>query len=159
MANRYNFGSEIPERRMANQTRFRKFVVPDTVTCIKKEAFMNSLHLHEIYIPKSVEIIERDAFKGCENLEIYCEDEPKDGWVCEMRKEIISYEITTPEDDAFNFHRSGGSFTTTTVQREVERFHDWNPDKLPVHTHVDKMVTADWNKIEKRLMIYTTKFK
>ncbi len=136
--------TKIGDREMARQTRYRDYVIPDGVTEIGKEAFMDSMRLHKIYIPKSVAVIGRDAFRGCGNLEIYCEDAPQEGWVYGMRKETVSYEIVTPEDDAFNFHRSGGSFTSTTVYREEEVFCDWNPDGRPVHTHVPKEETANW---------------
>ncbi len=136
--------TEIGDRQMARQTRYRDYVVPDGVTRIGKEAFMDSSRLQRIYIPKSVAVIERDAFKGCGNAEIFCEDAPQEDWVCGMRKETVSYEIVTPEDDAFNFHRSGGSFTSTRIEREEETFHNWNPDARPVHTHVPREETVNW---------------
>ncbi len=136
--------TEIGARQMARQTRYRDYVVPDGVTRIGKEAFMDSTRLRRVYLPKSVAVIERDAFKGCENVEIYCEDAPQEGWVCGLRKEIVQYETVTPEDDAFNFHRSAGSFTTTIIEREVESFHNWNSSGRPVHTHVPREETEDW---------------
>ncbi len=139
-----DFTTEIPSRAMANQTTFQDFVIPDTVTHIGKEAFMNSYAIKRVYIPKSVVTIERDAFKGCENVEIFCEGEPQKGWVCGMGKEIERDSFVTPEDEAFNFHRSGGSFSSTTIEREVERYQNWNPDGRPVHTHVPESIYKDW---------------
>ncbi len=141
----YEITTEIPYR-WPNRLKFTTFVVPDRVTKICREAFWYCTNLRKIYIPKSVTEIEKDAFVGCLNLEIYCEDEPKEGWVYGMRKGIERYEIVTPEDDAFNFHRSGGSFSSTTVEREMETFHDWNSNKRPVFTHVPRDVTKDWEK-------------
>ncbi len=141
---KFEFTDKIPDEAMSRQTAYATFVIPDTVTHIGKSAFFATRFLQKVYIPKSVVTIEKDAFKSCDWLEIYCEDEPKEGWVHEMRKEIVHYDITTPEDDAFNFHRSAGSFTFTRVEREIEVFHDWNPSNCPVHTHVDRSVTKDW---------------
>ena len=135
--------TEIKDCGHVNET-MRVFIVPDGVTTIGKEAFRSCYSLKKVYIPRSVETIKNGAFDKCPDVEIYCEDEPKEGWVYGMRKETVRYEIVTPEDDAFNFHRSGGSFTSTTVEREVESFHNWNPLGRPVHTHVDKRVIEEW---------------
>lgn len=135
--------SEIKDSGHVNEG-MRYFIVPDGVTSIGREAFRACIALRKIYIPRSVETIKDRAFENCPSVEIYCEDEPKEGWVYGMRKRIVRYEIVTPEDDAFNFHRSGGSFTSTTVEREEESFHNWNPLGRPVHTHVDRRVTEDW---------------
>ncbi len=140
----FEITTEIPDRYMSN-VRLRFFAVPETVTRIGKEAFLNS-HIDKIYIPKSVIVIERDAFKGCGDSEIFCEDEPKEGWVYGVRTETVSYDVVTPEDYAFNFHR--GPMSSTRVYREVESFHDWNPDKLVVHTHVPSAVAEEWKRID-----------
>ena len=135
--------SRIAEQAHANES-MKYFIVPDGVTSIGKEAFRSCVGLRKIYIPKSVTEIGDGAFRNCGQAEIYCENAPQAGWVYGIRKETVRYEITTPEDDAFNFHRSGGSFTSTTVEREVERFHNWNPEGRPVYTHVPKSVTKGW---------------
>ena len=158
----YDFKDEIPKGAIPSGI-LKTLIIPDTVKIIRTGAFEKIHKLEKVYIPKSVEVIEENAFRDygrdwsefpSQRLEIYCEEEPKPGWLHEIRKEMTEYEITTPEDDAFNFHRSGGSFTSTKVTREVERLHSWNPDFIPVHTHVDRAETASWELIPKRIIIF-----
>lgn len=150
------FTTKIPSRGMSSQASFIDYAIPDTVTLLEKEAFMGNHHIKRVYIPKSVVTIERDAFKGCECLEIFCEGEPQEGWVSGVGKDIERYSVVTPEDDAFNFHRSAGSFTSTTVEREVVRDRNWNPDGRPVHTNVPRKVCDEWDlfNIMYLVMIY-----
>lgn len=134
----------IRDEEHANNYTRRYYIVPDGTVSIGRESFRNNTNLEKIYIPKSVKYIKDGAFSGCGKVEIYCEDEPQPDWDYGMMKVIQSYDIVTPEDDAFNFHRSGGGFTSTRIEREVEKFCNWNPENRPVHTHVSKDVTADW---------------
>lgn len=48
-----------------------EFIVPNHVSTVKAAAFEDS-KLKKIYVPSSVEIIENDAFKGCNLLEMIC---------------------------------------------------------------------------------------
>lgn len=128
------------------------YIVPNGVRKIGEGAFRNCGALKKIYLPSSVEEVGDNAFLGCKQVEIYCEDEPKAGWLEGMCKVTVSYEIVTPEDDAFNFHRSGGSFTTTRVEREEERLCHWNPENRPVYTHVARSVTEGW-KVPRRFVL------
>lgn len=131
-------------RYTGEHCRVDHFVVPDGITKIERKAFAYCYNLKKIYIPASVAVVENDAFLCCYNVEIYCEDEPKEGWQYGMMKGPKEYSVTTPEDDAFNFHRSGGNFTSHTYTREEEFFHNWNPSDRPVHTHVGRDVIAQW---------------
>lgn len=107
--------------------------LPDSVEFIGKSAFVDS-GVRLVFIPKGVKTIERDAFKNCGNLTIYCEGEPTEGWVSTVETVIEREYITTAEDDAFNFHRSGGSFTSHAVEIGRKQVAvDWNPDNRPVH--------------------------
>lgn len=132
----------IKARKFANVGNVRCFVVPDTVEVIEKEAFYCCHSLKKIYIPKSVKVIERDAFAGC-TAEIYCEDEPCEGWVEGVGIEHVSYDVVTEEDYAFNFHR--GPVSSTRIERDEEVYRSWNPDKLPVYTHVGRKITEEWD--------------
>lgn len=138
--------TEIKEREFANESRLSYYIVPDTVTAIGKEAFSQCFGLRKIYIPKSVKKIGNNAFYRCDRLEIFCEGEPAEGWVHGIVKEKVRYQTVTDEDDAFNFHRSSGSFSFTWVEREDETFQNWNPQDRPVHTNVSKEITSDWEK-------------
>lgn len=116
----------------------RAVILPDGLTTVKESAFEGLKKLKMVYIPRSVEIIEENAFKNCPNLKIYCEGEPSEKWV---NGEIVRTEVdyyTSPEDDAFNFHRSSGSWTSTKIERSVKKFVSYNPDGLPVVTNVNK---------------------
>lgn len=52
-----------------------KFETNSQLQSIGKEAFYNSVCLTEIVIPKTVITISADAFKNCNNLTIYCEQD------------------------------------------------------------------------------------
>lgn len=138
-----NSGTQITEDRYANCSNFKSFVVADGTVSIGKGAFRSCVGLKKIYIPASVETIVDKAFEGCTDLEIFCEAEPTEGWVYGMKKGIIRYRTVTPEDYVFNFHR--GPMSDTLVEREEEWFHNWNPLNRPVHTHVGRDVTNDWD--------------
>lgn len=112
----------------------KEVILPSTLKIIKRGAFKNCKRLRKIYIPKSVEIIEDDAFLGCNKLEIYCEKEPAQGWLNEKETKKIYHEDMT---DAFNFHRSGGSFDDHYVVERVEIIHNnFNPDRRPLHLNI-----------------------
>ena len=55
----------------------RIIILPDELIHIKESAFEGLKNLQKIYIPQSVEIIEKDVFLGCTSLKIYCEANPK----------------------------------------------------------------------------------
>lgn len=113
-------------------------ILPDGMTHIKESAFEGLKNLEKIYIPKSVEIIEKDAFKDCTSLKIYCEGEPKEGWVNGKIKRTIREEYVTDEDDAFNFHRSSGGWTSHVVYRDVEVEEYYNPEKAEIFTNIPR---------------------
>ena len=112
----------------------RVVVVPDGVTHIGACAFERCQDLEMIYLPKSVVRIDDDAFSLCRKLTIYCEDKPTEDWI--DRIEERTFRTTTPEDDAFNFHRSGGGFTSTTYKQRVHV--RYNPEKREVVTNVSR---------------------
>lgn len=122
--------------RFANDAKV--IVLPDGLIHIKENAFAGLKNLEKIYIPKSVEIIEKNVFDGCTSLKIYCEGEPKEGWVNGKIKRTIREEYVTAEDDAFNFHRSSGGFTSHVVYRDVEVEEYFNPDKAEIFTNVPR---------------------
>lgn len=111
-------------------------ILPDGLKRIGKSAFEGCRELKFVYIPKSVEVIEEDAFKDCPDLVIYLQGRSKKGWVNKTEVRIVEDRIVTPEDDAFNFHRSSGGWSYTTVEREVEVKVCWNPDNRPVKCNV-----------------------
>ncbi len=133
----------IPEGvREVGYFAFRKInvknvVLPDGVQTIRKGAFKDCGQLRKIFIPASVTVIEDEAFFGChKKLEIYCEGEPQEGW---LDGEKIEKEIWEDMTDAFNFHRSGGSFDDHYIVKRVEvTYNNYNPDKHPVHTNVSR---------------------
>lgn len=101
-------------------------------TSVYSDAFAYCPNLKRIYIPSSVNWIAEDVFLNCPNLEIFCEGEVGEYWV---DKEVTHYTtVYSAEDDAFNFHRSSGSWSGHTV--EEKRRECWNPDNRPVHTNV-----------------------
>lgn len=112
--------------------------LPDTIEFIGKKAFNGCTGLKTVFIPKSVTTIERDAFKNCQGLTIYCGVAPADGWENGTDTVIEKEYITTAEDDAFNFHRSGGGFTSHIVETEKQISVNWNPDNRPVHTGISR---------------------
>lgn len=136
--------SSILPKAYYGHAELETFIVPAGTTTIGEYAFANCANLRKVYIPASVTVIEKSAFENCPLLEIFCEGEPVDGWVDKTETEHLSYDITTPEDDAFNFHRSGGSFTYTRVERDVERHYCWNISNRPVHTHVAASDVEEW---------------
>lgn len=137
-----NNGTEIAADRYANDLSFDTFIVADGTVSIGAGAFRNCFALKRIYIPASVVFVGDKAFENCSRVEIFCESQPDDGWELGDKLGVISYYTVTPEDYAFNFHR--GPMSSTKVEREEVWFHDWNPLKRPVHTHVGKEVTKDW---------------
>ena len=120
------------------QGNLRVVVLPDGLTHIKERAFEHCFNLEMVYLPKSVEVIMDDAFKGCPKLKIYCEGEPKEGWIDREEKRHFVERYVTAEDDAFNFHRSGGSFTSTVHQYDKRVYCCYNPDKAEVVTNVTR---------------------
>ncbi len=137
-----NEGVEIAVDRYANNLSMDSFIVADGTVSIGAKAFRGCRGLKRIYIPSSVVFVGDKAFEDCPQVEIFCEGEPDDGWEYGDKLGVITYYTVTPEDYAFNFHR--GPMSSTKVEREEVWFHDWNPLKRPVHTHVSKDVTKDW---------------
>ena len=128
---------EIGECAFLNDETVESIVIPSSVIKIDKHAVCQCYKLRKIYIPKSVTIIEEEAFHRCSpELEIFCEGEPQKGWINKIEKKIIEDRIITDEDNAFNFHRSSGGWSYTTVKREVRIRHKWNAENFKVHTNV-----------------------
>ncbi len=114
----------------------KEVVLPEGVKIIKKDAFKNCKQLRRIFIPASVMVIEDEAFLGCEKLEIYCEGEPQEDW---LNQEQVKKEYWEDMTDAFNFHRSGGSFDDHYIVKRIEIiYNNYNPEKCPVHTNVSR---------------------
>lgn len=109
------------------------FELPDSLEEIGREAFYGCKNLRMVFIPKGVKIIERGAFAFCDNLEIYCEGEPAEGWVDE-EPEYRTESVTTEEDYAFDFHRGGVSYTEV----EVKIDNRWNPNPRPVYKNCSR---------------------
>lgn len=109
------------------------FILPEGLTTIETRAFLSCRFLKMVYIPASVEVIGTEAFLGCEDLTIYCEDEPKEGWLDGEPFEREE-EITTPDDYAYDFHHGGVSTTRVTVKI----YNNYNPDKRPVVCHCSR---------------------
>lgn len=107
-------------------------VLPATLEVILEGAFASCVNLKRIFIPKGVRRIYENAFALCGNLEIFCEGEVGSGWT--DYEEVYTTTVYSDEDDAFNFHRSSGSWNGHTV--EQKRRIRWNPDNRPVHTNV-----------------------
>lgn len=125
-------------------------VIPSSVEEIGISAFFSCTALKRVFIPRSVKVMEDSVFHECDpELEIFLEGEPQEGWfVGNKEKKIVEDRIITDEDDAFNFHRSSGSWNDTTVKKEVEINHHWNADNAKVHCNVSKdeflrLLTAD----------------
>lgn len=113
-------------------------VLPQGLVSVGESAFEGCRELKAVYIPDSVVTVGRDAFAGCPSLTIYCEGAIRAGW-CEREGKIsVAEQYTTPEDDAFNFHRSGGGFTSHTVIHEEEAHLSWNPEGRPVYTGISR---------------------
>lgn len=63
------FGPRKTDDVKANMKKLTKVVLPKTVNLIEKDAFMSCRELLEINFPEGVETIEDDAFNFCVNLE------------------------------------------------------------------------------------------
>lgn len=116
-------------------------ILPESVETIEANAFKDCKNFKRIYLPSRVKIIGKDAFAGCKQLEIYCEDEPQEGWINLPDEKKTYYEDMT---EAFNFHRSSGSFDERHIVERTEIIRNtYNPEKRPVHTHItrDEFVT------------------
>lgn len=128
----------IGKSAFSSDSTLEEVVLPSSVKKIEKLAFAYCYALKKIYIPNSVEIIEEDVFEHCEHLEIYLEGEPKEGWIEKKEKRMVQERCITPEDDAFNFHRSSGAWSYTTYEHEAEVTLSWNPDHRKVHCFVTR---------------------
>lgn len=127
--------------REISKTAFRNLcvnyvILPDGVEKIGEKAFYGCERLLKIFIPKSVKEIGDDVFLECKHLEIYCEGKPAEGWLDKAEEKRVYYEDMT---DAFNFHRSSGSFDDHYIVERVEIKHNnYNPDRRPVHTDISR---------------------
>lgn len=111
-------------------------VLPSGLETIKSNAFASCKNFKRIYIPESVKVIEKDAFAGCKQLKIYCEGEPQSGWLDKPDEKKVYYDDMT---EAFNFHRSSGSFDDHYIVERTEILRNtYNPEGRPVHTNVPK---------------------
>ncbi len=116
--------------------KVKTVILPDDVETIETNAFKNCKNLQAIYLPSSVKIIGKDAFAGCKKLEIYCESEPQEGWINLPDEEKTYYDDMT---DAFNFHRSAGSFDDHYVVERTEIIRNtYNPEKCSIHTNITR---------------------
>ncbi len=114
----------------------KNMVLPDGLEKIEKNAFSNCVNFKKIFIPASVKVIEKDAFAGCKLLHIYCEGNPQKGWIDLPDEKKTHYDDMT---DAFNFHRSGGSFDERQIVERVETIkNSYNPEKRPVRTNISR---------------------
>ncbi len=119
------------------QKNLEILIFPYGVKTIEHFAVCECFNLKKIYIPNTVKIIEENAFILLnKNVEIYCQGEVQEKWIDKKAMEHIKEEVTTPEDDAFNFHRSSGSFTSHVIEYDKEVYHCWNPSHYPVFTHI-----------------------
>ncbi len=111
-------------------------VLPDGLEEIRANAFKDCVNFRKVYIPKTVKIIEKDAFAGCGLLKIYCEGEPQEGWIDKPDEKKVYYDDMT---EAFNFHRSSGSFDERHIVERTEIIRNtYNPEKRPVYTNVSR---------------------
>ena len=114
----------------------KQVILSDGLEAIEKCAFKDCVNFKKIFIPKSVKTIDDDAFLGCKLLKIYCEGEPQDGWLNKPETKRVFYDDMT---DAFNFHRSSGSFDDRYIVERVEITHNnFNPEGRPVFTNVSR---------------------
>lgn len=95
-------------------------ILPEGLAEIEENAFRDLHNIKMIYIPKTVEIIGNEAFLGFGGT-IYCEDEPKSGW------------LNGKAETELHICQGG------TVYYETVRSHNkWNPDNRPVITGVSR---------------------
>ena len=138
-------GTEVIKKCAYAWAKAEEFILPDGLKKIEERAFSGCSNLKRVYIPASVEIIENDAFLYCHQLEIYCEDEPKAGWINAKETTRVYYE----EPDGFNFHRSSGGWIDKPMRREEIIHNKYNPHKRPVHTQVSREQFAKLERAEK----------
>jgi len=130
--------SKIESFYFKNLSEVEEVIIASTVNIICENAFYDCPNLKKVFIPKSVEIIEKNAFINCPKLEIFCEKEPQPGWIDTIEIKEIEEEYISPDDDAFNFHRSSGGWNYSTYIRKVENKISWNPCGYKVHTNCIK---------------------
>lgn len=108
-------------------------VLPSGLKSIDEYAFTYCRNLKKVYVPDTVSTVKRNAFNSCPLLEIYCQGAPTDGWAKPKPNDVDVYAAM----EAFNFHRSGGSF-----EDDPSRFSNaedgYNPDDRPVHVNVER---------------------
>ncbi len=112
----------------------RAVIIPDGVHTIRSEAFCNCQWLLYIYIPKSVKVVEENFVTVCPSVTIFCEDAPAEGWVQE------SYDYVEHFDpEAFNFHRSSGSWDDGPPRDIVHHItKNFNAANRPIRTGITK---------------------
>lgn len=116
--------------------RVQTVILPDGLESIESRAFIKCVNFKRIFIPESVKEIDKDAFVGCKQVKIYCEGEPREGWIDKPDEVKTYYDDMT---EAFNFHRSAGSFDDHYVveRKEIIR-NTFNPENRPVYTNVSR---------------------
>lgn len=129
-------GVQIISSEVFNNTRIQNVILPDSLEFIEKGAFKNCVKLKAVFIPKSVKTIKSEVFLGCKDLKIYCESEPQKDWIDEPEERKEYYDDMT---EAFNFHRSSGSFDELHLVKRVEViYNSYNVEKCPVYKNVSK---------------------
>ncbi len=122
------------EKNVFAYSALTEFAVPHGVEYICADAFRCCRNLKKVFIPDTVKVIEIGAFDGClcdmnGVLFIYLQGVPQAGWASETKIETVKEEVVTPDDDAFNFHRSSGSFTSHAYEHKVEKEISWCTDR------------------------------
>ncbi len=87
------------------------FIVPDTVTAIGSNAFMNRTELEMVFIPETVLTIGKNAFYGCENLLIFVQaTEQPAGWEKDWNAgRPVVWGYTEGETFVYRFESNGGT--------------------------------------------------
>lgn len=127
-------GTKTLGRECLAYSKVQNIIIPDGVETIREKAFCRSF-ARNVFISKSVKNVEDCVFWLCGRItNIYCEGEPEKGWL--MGEKVVT-ETYRDMTDAFNFHRSGGSFDDCYIVKDVEtKYNHFNPENCPIHTHV-----------------------
>ena len=95
--------------------------LPEGVEEIERCAFWGLSKIKRFYLPKTVKKIGDVAFRFCSGT-VYCEDKPQSGWIDkEPEMELHIYQ--------------GG----TVYEESIRTYNNWNPERLPVETGVNRM--------------------
>lgn len=110
------------------------FVICKGTEVIEENAFKGCEKLKMIFIPKSVKTIGKNAFEGCKAVNIYCEGEPQEGWVDEPEKTVEEW-VSVPDGWIDYQHNKMGSHYEKV--KRVER-NSYNPERRPVFVNVSR---------------------